>query len=212
MAVSSAELSGLLRRIRRTADMSQRQLAEACGVSQSVVAQAESSRRDLTVGLLARAAALAGLRLALLDADGIEVPPMDGGAVRDMGHRYFPAHLDPRLSEEGWWHGPERYSRREPWYTFDRDRGWRDLRRHRQGTPADHRLPEPGDAPHERRAARRRAARARALERFERRQRAGELPPLEPWVCDCPPGCAELEDWAGPPRHTPGCPCGCDLC
>ena len=204
--------SGALRRARRLADLSQREMAEVVGLPRSTVGAAEAGARDVAVGVLARVVAVAGLRLALLDGDGSEVPPMDGGVVRDMGNRYFPAHLDTRRSEEGWWHGPERYSRREPWYTFDRDRRWRDVRREREGLPADHRLPEPGDAPDERRAARRRAARERAVEQFERRQRAGELPPLEPWLCDCPPGCAELEDWAGPPRHTAECPCGCDPC
>ena len=206
------EVSGALRRVRRTADLSQRELADRVGMPRSTLGAAEAGRRDLPVGLLARAAAVAGLRLALVDADGVEAQPMDGGAVRDMGNRYFPAHLDTRLSEDGWWHGPERYTRREPWYTFDRDRGGRDARRERQGTPGDHRLPGPDDSPDGRRAARRRAARRRAQEEFERRLRAGELAPLEPWVCDCPPRCAELEDWHGPPRHTPECPCRCDPC
>ena len=214
--MDAVPLPGLLRRIRRTADMSQRQLARACGVSQSVIAQAEASRRDLSVGLLVKAAAVAGLRLALVDDGGgdggAEVPPMDDGAVRDMGNRYFPAHLDPRLSEEGWWHGRERYSRPEPWYTFDRDRRWRDVRRERQGTPADHRLPGPDDSPEGRRAERRWAARRRVAEETERRLRAGELPPVEPWVCDCPPACAELEDWHGLPQHVSQCPCRCDPC
>jgi transcriptional regulator with XRE-family HTH domain len=192
--------------------MSQRELARACGVPQSAVAQAESGRRDLTVDLLSRAAAVAGLRLALVDVDGVEAPPMDDGAVRDMGRRSYPAHLDVRLSEEGWWHGPERYSRPEPWYTFDRDRRWRDELRRRHGTPVDHRLPGPDDSPDGRRAERRRAALRRAADEVERRLRAGTLPRAEPWLCDCPPGCAELEDWQGPPRHTADCPCGCDPC
>lgn len=204
--------SGALRRARRLADLSQREMAEVAGLPRSTLGAAEAGTRDVAVGVLARVVAVAGLRLALLDGEGSEVPPMDGGAVRDMGNRYFPAHLDTRRSEEGWWHGPERYSRREPWYTFDRDRRWRDVLRERHGTPADHLLPEPGDAPEERRAARRRAARQRAAEEFRRRLRAGEVPPPEPWVCDCPPRCAELEDWQGPPRHAPECPCGCDPC
>ena len=174
---------GLLRRIRRTADMSQRELALACGVPQAAVAQAESGRRGLPVDLLARAAAVAGLRLALLDAGGHEVAPMADGTVRDQGRRRFPAHQDTRYSEEGWWHGRERYSRPEPWYPFDRDRDVRDAFRRRAGTPADHQVPRPGDAPEDRRAALR-----------------------------LPAGCAELEDWQGPPRHVDGCPCGCDPC
>jgi hypothetical protein len=54
--MDDSRLSGMRRRIRRTADMSQREFA----------------------------AAVAGLRLALLDADGTEVAPMSDGAVRHM--------------------------------------------------------------------------------------------------------------------------------
>jgi transcriptional regulator with XRE-family HTH domain len=203
--MTSAELCGVLRRIRRTADMSQREFAVACGVAQSVIAHAESGRRGLTAHLLARATAVAGLRVALLDADGAEVRPMDDGAVRDMGGRRFPAHLDTRYSEEAWWHGEERYSRPEPWYTFDRARDVRDRYRARDGTPDDHQLPRPGDSPDERRAARARAAR-------ERRRAAASPSAPQPWTCDCPPLCAELEDWEGPPKHAAECECRCDPC
>ncbi len=199
------EASGALRRIRRTADLSQRELATAAGIARSTLAAAEAGARELGIGGLARAAAVAGLRLALLDADGEEVEPMSHAAVRDRGCRYFPAHLDTRYSEERWWHGPERYTRPEPWYTFDRCRATRDAARLRNGTPEDHQLPQPGDSPEERRAARRRAA-------LERQRAARPRSPVPAWVCDCPSGCAELEDWQGPPRHTADCPCGCDPC
>ena len=192
--------------------MSQRELAVACGVAQSVIAHAESGRRDLPVAVLARAATVAGLRLALLDAGGAEVRPMSDDAVCDMGNRRFPAHLDTRYSEDQWWHGKERYSRPEPWYTFDRRRGTRDHYRQRDGTPEDHQLPQPGDSPYERRAERRRAALRRAHEEAERRRAAGLEPPRPEWVCDCPPGCAELEDWTGPPQHADDCACRCDPC
>jgi transcriptional regulator with XRE-family HTH domain len=210
--MDSAELSGLLRRIRRTADLSQRELAAACGVPQATIAQAEAGRRGLSVAALARVAAVAGLRVTLVAADGTELRPMDDGTVRDMGNRRFPAHLDTRYSEEQWWHGPERYSRPEPWYTFDRSRVIRDHYRGRDGVPDDHQLPQPGDAPAERRAARRREADRRAFEDWERRRAAGLLPRDPGWVCDCPSGCAELEDWHGPPRHTDDCRCRCDPC
>lgn len=196
-------MSGALRRVRRLADLSQRELADRVAMPRSTLGAAEAGTRDLPVGLLSRIAAVAGLRLALVDAGGREVSPMDDGAVRDVGRRHFPAHLDTRLSEEGWWHGPERYSRPEPWYTFDRCRDRRDAVRRRHGTPEDHRLPEPGDAPEDRRAARRRA--------YARRLASGPPPAVPAWVCDCPSGCAELEDWAGPPRHTEDCGCRCDL-
>ena len=193
--------------------MSQRELAAACGVAPSVIAHAEAGRRGLALAVLARAATVAGFRLALVDASGAEVRPMDDEAVRDMGGRYFPAHLDTRYTEDGWWHGDERYSRPEPWYTFDRLRSQRNsYRRWGGGVPGDHHLPRPGDSPEERRDARRRAARRSADEERARRFAAGELPDPSPWACDCPPGCAELEDWHGPPRHTDDCPCRCDPC
>ncbi|MFD2091606.1 helix-turn-helix domain-containing protein, partial [Blastococcus deserti] len=77
------DLPGTLRRIRRLADRSQRELAVELELSKSAIAAAESGRRDLPVSALARAAALAGLRLALLDADGAEVAGMAPDAVRD---------------------------------------------------------------------------------------------------------------------------------
>ena len=88
----------------------------------------------------------------------------------------------------------------------------RDGRRERSGIPGDHLRPQPGDAPADRRAARRRAAARERAEEHARRAAAGELPPLPSWVCDCPPECAELEDWQGPPKHGEGCLCRCDPC
>ena len=207
-----ASLPGMLRRIRRTADMSQREFARACGVSQSLIAHAESARGGLSADLLSRAASIAGLRLALLDAGGCEVEPMSAEAVRDRGRRHFPAHLDTRYSEEDWWHGPERYSRPERWYTFDRRRQVRDAFRRRDGTPDDHQLPRPGDSPEDRRAVRRLAAAQRWADEVARRLREGTMPPIEAWLCECPPSCAELEDWQGPPKHHDACRCYCDPC
>ena len=202
----------MLRRARRTADVSQREMAAAAGVAKSTLAAAEAGTRDLPVGALVRAAAVAGLRLVLVDAAGAEVLPMADDAVRDMVGRHFPAHLDTRYSEEEWWHGPERYSRRRPWYTFDRDRQRRDAVRRRQGTAADHQLPQPGDSPRDRSAARRRAAVRRAAEERDRRRAEGLDLPLAPWVCDCPAACTALEDWQGRPKHAADCSCSCDPC
>jgi transcriptional regulator with XRE-family HTH domain len=205
-------LSGTLRRIRRIADLSQREMAATAGIPKSTLGAAEAGSRDLGAAAVARAAAVAGLRLALLDAEGAEVRPMDDGAVRDMGYRRFPAHLDTRYSEEDWWHGPERYSRPQPWYTFDRSRVRRDHYRRRDGEADDHQLPQPGDSPADRRAARDREIRRQRAEEWESRRAAGLIPPLPPWVCDCPPLCAELEDWEGPPKHADDCRCRCDPC
>jgi transcriptional regulator with XRE-family HTH domain len=209
--VADFDLCGALRRIRRSADMSQRQLARACDVSQSAVAHAESGERDLPVGVLSLAAACAGLHLALLDANGHEVDGMADDTVRDLGRRRFPAHLDTRYSEERWWRWAHRYDRTLPWYTFDRDRAGRDRTRRRDGTPHDHQLPQVGDAPAERQAARRRAARERRRAELDRRRAAGELPEPPEFTCTCPPACDEVDDGAGRPVHAPNCPCGCDV-
>ncbi|MGK5110528.1 helix-turn-helix domain-containing protein [Geodermatophilus sp. CPCC 205506] len=210
--MTDSDLGGVLRRIRRIADLSQRELAGHLGISKSAVAAAESGRSGLDARAVARAAELAGLRLTLVDGTGAEVPAMDPDAVRDMGDRRFPAHLDTRYSDEGWWHDEHRYSRDRVWYTFDRDRRRRDATCRVRGTPADHQLPQPGDAPEQRAEARRLEQwRARTAER-QRRFLAGELSSIDDgFRCDCPPRCDELDDGSGRPVHAPDCPCGCDL-
>ena len=214
-------VAALVRRIRRTADLSQRELARALGVAASTVARAESGTRDLPATVLARAAELADLRLALLDAAGAEAPGMDGGAVTDRAGRRFPAHLDTRHSDQDWWHGSERYSRDRPWYTFDRDRDTRDRLRGGRGAPADHQAPQPGDGPEARARAREDAAwAARAAEHrrwTEERRRRGIHDDWAP-TCTCPPGCDELLFTTAPltPRqhavpHLDDCACRCDV-
>jgi transcriptional regulator with XRE-family HTH domain len=91
--VADFDLSGALRRIRRIADMSQRELAAACGLSQSAVARVENGRGDLVVGELCRAAAVADLRLALLDPAGEAVAEMSRPALVHVR----PAPLHPGL-------------------------------------------------------------------------------------------------------------------
>ncbi|TFV65108.1 UNVERIFIED_ORG: XRE family transcriptional regulator [Bacillus sp. AZ43] len=209
--MSDFDLPGALRRIRRRADLSQRQLAQACGVSHSAIAQAESGRRGLTVELLSRLAAVAGLRLALLDATGDEARPMTADSVRDGANRRFPAHLDTRYGDEDWWHTEHRHARDQPWYTFDRSRRARDRWRGRTDVPDDHLRPQPGDSPAERAAARQRAARRRRQEERQRRVAAGEVPPAPAFTCTCPAVCDELDDWTAKPVHADECPCRCDV-
>lgn len=207
----SFELAGCLRRIRRTADLSQRQLAERIGVPKSTLAAAEAAARDLPVGRLAAAAALAGLRIALVDAEGRELPPMSPDGARDAGRRRLPAHLDTLHSDEvpdRWEHRPHR---RQPWFTFELDRSSRDSRRTARGVPDDHDVPIAGDSPPERAAARAAAARRRLQDEWERRVAEGELRAAEPFVCTCPAGCDELDDWSGRPVHAENCPCSCDV-
>jgi transcriptional regulator with XRE-family HTH domain len=201
--VAPFDLSGALRRIRRLTDLSQRELADRCGLSQSAVAQAESGRRDLPAGDLARAAALAGLRLALLDRDGHEIGAMAPDRVRDLRGRRFPAHLDTVHADERWWRYEHRFDRSRPSFTFDRHREGRDSARRRSGTQNDHHLPDAGEFPHVRRRADL-AGNSRAF--------AGDFRAFDEGVdCICPAHCDELDDRSGKPVHAPGCPCDCDV-
>jgi transcriptional regulator with XRE-family HTH domain len=206
------DLCGVLRRVRRMADLSQRELASAAGLSASSVAHAEAGTRDLPVAGLVRIAAVADLRLAVLDANGTEVTAMSGDAVRDRGRRFFPAHLDTRHGDDRWWYAVHRYDRPQPWYTFDRDRSARDSYRRRDGTPDDHQLPQPGDSPADRAEARRRAEWQRRQEKLERaRQETVGQPWDDGFTCVCPAACAELDDYSGRPVHAPDCACHCDV-
>ena len=206
------DLSGTLRRIRRIADLSQRELAEACGLSQSAVARAERDRHDLPARALAIAAGLAGLRLALLDAVGNEVAPMSAGSVTDLSGRRFPAHLDTRRSDEVAGLYEPRRDRPETAFTFTRDRLDRDRTRQRVGTPPDHLRAEPGDSPRERAEARRLEYLRREAAERQRAFLAGELRRVDrDFGCSCPPECEELDDRSGAPVHAEGCPCGCDV-
>ncbi|CAA9542090.1 MAG: hypothetical protein AVDCRST_MAG88-94 [uncultured Thermomicrobiales bacterium] len=205
------DLCGALRRIRRMADLSQRELARAAALSVAAVAHAEAGTRDLPVSALARAAHLAGMRIALLDEAGAEVRGMRPDGVRDRGGRRFPAHLDTVLSEERasrWEHRPHL---RQPTYTFDRRDPWADAESRARSRPDDHLVPQPGDSPAERAAARRQEARQRREDERARRVAAGELRPADPFACTCPPSCDELDDWSGRPVHAEACPCSCDV-
>ena len=205
------DVSGAVRRIRRLADLSQRELAARLSVSKSVIAAAESGARGLDSRLLARAAELAGLRLVLLDAAGAPVTGMSPDAARDLSGRRFPAHLDTVHSDDRWWRYEHRFDRPRPWFTFDRVREGRDAGRRTRGTPDDHLKPVPGDSPEERKAQRRRDARERAEEERQRRRDAAGWQRAEWFVCSCPPRCDELDDGSGRPVHAEECPCLCDL-
>jgi transcriptional regulator with XRE-family HTH domain len=209
--VRTFDLSAVLRRIRRRADLSQRELAAALGIAASTVTHVEARRRDMPVSLLDRAASLAGLRLALLDTEGTEVDPMSEDAVRDGAGRRFPAHLDTRHGDEDWWHGPHRYDRQRPAFTFDRTRAARDSRRH-EGTPDDHHRPQPGDSLAERAAMRQQEA-WRRWEAERRARLAAAGPPGPDWGtgCTCPAGCELTEGRDEDLSHASGCACRCDV-
>jgi transcriptional regulator with XRE-family HTH domain len=214
--MTEMDVAGALRRIRRVADLSQRELAAACGVAPAVVAKAETGARDLPVRLLLRFATVAGFQLALVDEAGSVVTPMRSDTVRDAAGRLFPAHLDTRHGDEDWWGGPHRPRLPNPRYTFDRSRACRDAGRRSAPVPADHHLPEPGDSLADRAAARREEALRRhgARQEAERRARlatSGASAPDWGTGCTCPPGCEYAEESNEDLTHAPGCACTCDV-
>ena len=95
-------VAGLVRRIRRILDVSQRGLAALLGVSQSAVARWETERTSPRVSVLQRMMRLAGIAAVLHDEESGEVvePMRADGARRRNGSRY-PAHVDLRVT--GWW-------------------------------------------------------------------------------------------------------------
>lgn len=95
------DVSGLIRRVRRLVKLSQRDLAERLGVSQSAVAKWETGRTSPSARMLARVLDLARLTLAAVKADGERVPPMKSVAARDAAGRRYPAHT--YVWAEGWW-------------------------------------------------------------------------------------------------------------
>ena len=128
------DVSGLVRAVRRRADLSQRELAERTGLARSTIGRIES--RSLTPALETVVAILAvgGLRLVAVDADNRRVPPMEdppGDDLRDGAGRRYPSHLDTILDPlPGEWWG-DRFGLARPPETFRRDREMRDVMRRR---------------------------------------------------------------------------------
>ena len=93
---------GLVRRVRRILDVSQRGLAKLLDVSQSAVARWETGRTSPRVDVLQTMLRLARVRVVLEDIDtGKEVQPMRADGARKHGGSRFPAHTDLRAT--GWW-------------------------------------------------------------------------------------------------------------
>jgi transcriptional regulator with XRE-family HTH domain len=124
--------AGLIRRVRRVADLSQRELAKRSGLAQSTVARIESGALVPSVKVLQRLLACAQFELVVVDPEGHVVLPMrEAEWTRDGADRRYPSHLDtilnPRPGE--WW--ADQYGLVRPPETFIRDRARRDERRRR---------------------------------------------------------------------------------
>ena len=193
------DLCGALRRIRRLADLSQRELAARAAVSASAVGHAEAGTRDLPVASPARAAAVAGLHCA-------------ARWRRSRGERY--AELRPRP-----WPPIQPTSTPSPARALVALRtplrpspavlhvrpvpGGAGGGRGVDGRPADHHEHRPGDSFAERAEARRRAYWQHRAEERERAFLAGELRGLDvPFLCACPAACDDLDDRSGGGRST----------
>jgi transcriptional regulator with XRE-family HTH domain len=125
-------IPGLVRRLRRLADLSQRELAGRAGLSPSTVSRIEAADLIPSLSVLQRLFACADLQLVVVDQEGRVVQPLrEAEWGRDGRDRRYPSHLDTVVSPEPheWW---EQFGlARPPPETFIRDRGHRDLIRAR---------------------------------------------------------------------------------
>lgn len=125
-------------RARRVADLSQRELADSIGVSRATIGRLESGAARVDTGTLSVILARAGLRLVVVDSEGVEVAPIPVDVLRDHADRRFPGHLDARPPQD------EPSDRVHPRRGAPEPLGWyhqrptRARRRVRTGTPVDH--------------------------------------------------------------------------
>jgi transcriptional regulator with XRE-family HTH domain len=128
--VGGYPVAGLVRRARRIADMSQRQMARFARVATSTIGRVEAGTMTPSLDVLERMLNAAGLYLVVVDANGRVVLPMeDWDDTRDGAERRYPAHLDTILDPEvGEWWG-DTYGLARPPETFHRSRAYRDARR-----------------------------------------------------------------------------------
>jgi HTH-type transcriptional regulator/antitoxin HipB len=143
-------IPGLVRRVRRILDLSQRGLAALLEVSQSVVARWETGRTSPRASVLHDLLARAGLVARVQDREtGDEVAPMRDDGARDHADRRYPAHVDLRVtgwfyprgvecSTDWWtWRRASR-ARQDPMVRYRTARWRRHLERDVFGTPEDH--------------------------------------------------------------------------
>ena len=125
-------LSGIVRRVRRAADLSQRQLAERAAVSATLVGAIETGARTPSLPVLQRLLRAAKFRLVVVDNEGRLVLPLEVWQdTEDGAGRRYPAHLDTILDPVfgEWW--ADGFGLARPPETFRRNRAQRDYERRR---------------------------------------------------------------------------------
>ena len=125
-------LTGIVRRVRRIADLSQRELAERVRVSPALIAAIECGTRLPSLSVLQRILDAASLQLVAVDAEGRVIAPLAVWQdTEDGAGRRYPAHLDtildPAFGE--WW--ADGFGLARPPETFRRNREQRDYERQR---------------------------------------------------------------------------------
>ena len=125
-------IPAMVRRVRRTADLSQRELASRAGISPASVARIETGARLPSLPVLVRILRAASYHLMIVDKHARIVPPLlVWPGIADGAGRRFPAHLDtiidPAFGE--WW--ADGYGLTRPPETFRRNRRYRDYQRRR---------------------------------------------------------------------------------
>jgi transcriptional regulator with XRE-family HTH domain len=123
---------GLVRRVRRIAGISQRELAVAARLSRSTISRIEKGTLTPSLPVFERILGVAGLGMAVINDDGRVILPMrDREDARDGADRRYPSHLDTILDPEpGEWWG-DQYGLARPPETFHRDRRTREMQRRR---------------------------------------------------------------------------------
>lgn len=145
-------IPGMIRRIRRILDVSQRGLAALLDVSQSVVARWETGRTSPRTSMVERLLRMAGVGMGFRDEEtGEPVLPMRADGARTHGGSRYPAHGDLRAvgwwvprrlramtSTEAfeWWDRSQRVG--DPAITCSTSRLWKQMMRRVHGTPDDH--------------------------------------------------------------------------
>jgi transcriptional regulator with XRE-family HTH domain len=193
------DVGGHLARLRRRADLSQRELAGRVGVSQSAIAAYEANQREVSARRLDEILRLGGLRLAVIDASGEEVAGFPVDVVRDNAGRRFPAHLDVQPPDVLPGHAfSSPHPDRPPVVAWHIRRAERDRLRAKAGQPPANDHPT---LPALEQRARRRDEERRAAALSSAAKLAARLA-ADP--CTCPVECWEYAGCA------PGCPCGCE--